>query len=170
MLIIAEKLNELSFDKLMALYAEENMNTGSIRWPEESQWRQVALAEEEFRDYLRQVFFRTAGARYLILEELGRYVCALRLEPYRDGLLLEALETAPDYRRKGYATSLIEAAMQTAAEEKIYAHVDWRNTASLRTHEKCGFAKVLDYAVYIDGSVDSRCCTLCHFPTEKAGE
>lgn len=167
MLIITEKMNELSFGRLMELYAEENLNTGRIRWPEEPQWRQVALAEEEFREFLCQVFFRTAGARYLICEEQGWYVSALRLEPYRDGLLLEALETAPDCRRKGYASGLIQAAILVAAEQKIYAHVDHHNAASLRTHEKCGFIKLLDYAAYIDGSVDSRCCTLCHFPQEK---
>ena len=166
MLIIAEKLNDLSFSRLMELYAEENLTTGRSRWPEEPQWRQAALAEDEFREFLRQVFFRTAGARYLIWEEQGRYVSALRLEPYRDGLLLEALETAPDFRRKGYASGLIQAALGTVPGQKVYAHVDWHNTASLRTHEKCGFTRVFDHAVYIDGSVDSHCCTLCHFPAE----
>jgi len=30
----------------------------------------------------------------------------------------------------------------------------------LRTHEKCGFQRILDYAVYADGSVNDRCYTL----------
>lgn len=75
----------------------------------------AGLAEEDFREYLSQVFFAAEGAAYFILEEAGRYVSALRLEPYEDGLLLEALETAPEERRKGYAAHLI---CETAAHLK----------------------------------------------------
>ena len=35
-----------------------------------------------------------------------------------------------------------------------------RNTPSLRTHSACGFQKIQDSAVYIDGSADSRSVTL----------
>lgn len=162
MLIVAKKLKELAFGKLMEVYIEGNLENGQELWPDEPKNRQLALAEQEFYQYLQQVFFKTDGAQYLIWEENGRYVSALRLEPYRDGLLLEALETAPDLRRKGYAAKLILAALEHAAGAKIYAHVHKRNVPSLRTHEKCGFVKILDYAVYADGSVNDRCFTLCH--------
>lgn len=162
MLIVANKLNELAFGKLMEVYTEDNLENGRDLWPEEPESRQIALAEQEFYQYLQQVFFKTNGAKYLIWEEKGRYVSALRLEPYRDGLLLEALETAPSYRRKGCAAKLVQAALAYAGNVKIYSHVGKKNTASFRTHEKCGFVRILDYAVYADGSVNDRCCTLCH--------
>ena len=164
MLIIAHKLHEFTFGKLMDVYAEGNLENGQDLWPDETESRQIALAEQEFYNYLQQVFFRTNGAQYLIWEENGRYVSALRLEPYQDGLLLEALETLPQARRKGYAVRLIEASLEFVGNAKVYSHVHKQNVASLRTHEKCGFAKVLDYAVYADGSVNDRCCTLCHTP------
>ena len=91
----------------------------------------------------------------------GKYICALRLEPYCDGLLLEALETAPAYRRRGYAEKLILAAIAHFAGKKLYSHVSKRNVPSLCVHEKCGFRRILEYAVYIDGSVNQRSCTLC---------
>lgn len=162
MLKVARKMNELSFSKLMEVYEEGNLENGQNFWPEESQWRQIALAEEAFYDYLRQVFFQTDGASYLIWEEDGRYLSALRLEPYRDGLLLEALETHPKHRQNGHAVRLVSAAVAYAESTKIYSHVGKKNVPSLRTHEKCGFQIVLDYAVYADGSVDDRCCTLVH--------
>ena len=159
MLRIARKMNEFSFGKLMEVYEEGNLENGRDLWPEEPQWRQIALAEQEFYAYLQQVFFKTEGAVYLIWEEGGRYYSALRLEPYRDGLLLEALETMPEHRRKGYAVSLVNAAAAYAGT-RIYSHVSKKNIPSLRTHEKCGFQRILDYAVYADGSVDDRCYTL----------
>lgn len=161
MLIVAKSLKELSFGKLMEIYIEGNLENAQEFWPDEPEGRQIALAEQEFYNYLQQVFFCTPGASYLIWEEEGRYVSALRLEPYQDGLLLEALETAPQHRRRGYAARLVQAALEHAGQVKIYSHVGKRNTASLRTHEKCGFARILEYAVYADGSVNDRCCTLC---------
>ena len=89
------------------------------------------------------------------------YFSALRLEPYEDGLLLEALETAPAHRRKGYAEKLIRA-VQAEFLQKIYSHVSKKNTASLAVHQKCGFRQVLDYAKYIDGSVVRSAVTLCY--------
>lgn len=165
-LIVAKSMRDLFFGKLMDVYAEGNQENGRDLWPDEPEGRQIALAEQEFYQYLQQVFFRTKDARYLILEEDNRYISALRLEPYQDGLLLEALETAPAYRQKGYGAHLMQAAIETVGTTKVYSHVAKRNTASLRTHEKCGFVKILDHAVYADGSVNDVCCTLCHFPDE----
>ena len=107
------------------------------------------------------MFFPTDNAWYCIWDEKGHYVSALRLEPYRDGLLLEALETAPAERRKGYAGKLLQAVQARFAQEKIYSHVSKRNIPSLRTHEVCGFRKIAENAVYADGSVTSRSCTFC---------
>lgn len=160
MLIIAKRLRELSFGSLMKVYAQSSLEWGQKYHPQETPDRQIALGEQDFYDYLNRVFFRTPGAVYAVWAEQGSYVSALRLEPYRDGLLLEALETAPDQRRKGYAKALIQAVLKQAGEGRIYSHVSRRNTASLRTHEICGFVKYLDYAVDIDGSVDPKRVTM----------
>ena len=160
MLIVAKNLREISFGKLMDVYQEGNLENGQDRWPDEPEGRQLALAEEDFYHYLQQVFFKTDGAVYLIWEERGKYVSALRLEPYRDGLLLTALETHPQMRKRGFAKMLVEAALEYVGDVTVYSHVSKKNIASLRTHEKCGFEKILDYAVYADGSVNNRSCTL----------
>ena len=161
MLLIVEKLKDLSFSQLMDVYEEGNRENGEEFWPDLDPAQQMLQAEQEFYQYLRQVFFPTANARYYIWEEKGQYVSALRLEPYRDGMLLEALETAPAQRKKGYAFQLIQAVQAACPEHKIYSHVSKRNAASLGTHEKCGFRRIADHAVYADGSVNSRSYTLC---------
>ena len=101
MLYLARSLSRLHFSSLMAVYAESNRENGREFWPEEPEMRQIQLAEEDFYRYLSQVFFRSPGAVYAVWEENGRYVSALRLEPYRDGLLLEALETARSSGERG---------------------------------------------------------------------
>ena len=161
MLVIAESLRSLNFGQLMEVYEEGNLENGAEFWPDLPQAQQLLNAEQDFYQYLKECFFSTDGAFYALWVANGAYVSALRLEPYQDGLLLEALETAPQHRGRGYATALITAVMQTVGDTKVYSHVSKRNTASLRTHEKCGFHRILDHAVYADGSVLTTSCTLC---------
>ena len=155
-------MKELPFGALMAVYEQSNQENGEEFWPELSAGERLLRAEQEFYQYLQQVFFQTEGAVYYLWEVKSRPVCALRLEPYRDGMLLEALETAPEQRRKGYATALIRAALAQVGTVKIYSHVGKRNEASLKTHIACGFRRISEQAVYADGSVNDRCCTLLY--------
>ena len=161
MLKLATKMEQLKFSCLMEVYVEGNLENGALFHPEASEQLQLMRAEQSFYSYLTQSFFRTPGAVYAIWEEQGKYISALRLEPYEDGLLLEALETAPAYRRKGYAEKLIRS-VQERFPQKIYSHVSKQNRASLKVHQKCGFQQVLDYARYIDDSVARNAVTLCY--------
>ncbi len=162
MLKIAVSMKDLSFSRLMEVYREGNLENGAERWPELSEDRQLLLAEQDVYDYLHETFFRTRGASYAIWEEEGKYRSALRLEPYRDGFLLEALETDPGDRRKGYAEKLIRAVQHRTGGTKIYSHVHKSNVPSLKLHEKCGFRRTMEYAAYIDGSFNHRCCTMVY--------
>lgn len=164
MLLIASSMGELSFGSLMEVYEESNRENGKCLYPEEPEPRRQALVEQRAYDYLRNDFFQTKDARYAVLIEDGRYVSALRLEPYRDGLLMEALETAPGARKQGHATALLRQVQDMLAKEgrgPLYSHVDNKNTPSLSVHARCGFQQVLDYAVYLDGSADRHSRTLC---------
>lgn len=158
MLVFAHKLSELRFSDLMEVYKEGNLENGLDLWPEEPEGQRLLLAEQGFLQYLRECFFTTPGAVYAVWTEAGRYVSALRLEPYRDGMLLEALETAPDSRGRGYASALIRE-MASHYPGKIYSHIHKRNTPSIKVHTKYGFRKIADHAVYVDGSVTHNCCT-----------
>ena len=163
MLHLAATMHQLDFGKLMAVYEEGNRENGRMLFPDLSENLQLLQAEQSFYQYLTESFFPLPGAVYAIWTENGCYLSALRLEPYKDGLLLEGLETAPAFRKQGYATRLIQA-VQQKLPEKIYAHVHKRNKASLAVHQKCGFQVLYDYARYIDGSVASNAYTLCYQP------
>lgn len=161
MLAVIKNLKELNFRQLMEVYEEGNLENARDMFPYEPESQWLLLAEQSFYQYLKDCFFPTAGAFYAVWEVGGQYVSALRLEPYRDGLLIEALETAPALRRLGYASALLRAVMEMAGDQKLYSHVSKRNTPSLRTHEACGFHRILEHAVYADGSVLMSCCTFC---------
>ena len=161
MLRIFTSLRDIRFGELMEVYADSNEEKASD-WPGLPRGYALTLAEQDFRQYLQEVFFSTPDAVCAVWEENGKYVSALRLEPYKDGLLLEGLETHPAHRKKGYAAALIAAVQQHFGAVKLYSHVNKRNTASLKTHEKCGFRHWSDHAVYINGSVDHRCHTLLY--------
>lgn len=162
MLYLATKLQQLNFTQLMEVYAEGNRENGALMYPELSEAQQILNAEQTFYQYLAESFFSAPGAVYAVWVERGVYVSALRLEQYEDGLLLEALETHPQFRRQGYAEKLIRV-VQEHFPLRIYSHVSKRNVASRAVHEKCGFCQVLDYAKYIDGSVARKAVTL-RFP------
>lgn len=156
-------MQELNTEQLMAVYRESNRENGKEFFPNHTPDMQLILAEEGFLDYLRQDFFRQSGALYCLWSDEGRYQSALRLEPYADGLLLQALETAPNARRKGYARSLMEATLhylrQTDAQA-VYSHVSKRNLPSLNLHKVCGFTVHSDSATYLDGTVTQSSFTL----------
>lgn len=161
-------LQELDFQQLMQVYNESNQLCGGANHKGFDEPQQVLHAEQDFYDFLRNCFF-DGTSFYAVLTCDGRYVSAVRLEKFMDGLLLEALETAPDCRRQGYATLLLHCVQKYAAQigkTKIYAHVYRRNRASISLHKKCGFSEVLDHAVFIDGSVSwdaiTLCCKLCN--------
>lgn len=157
--MIANSLRQLNFSALMTVYAEGNRENGQLWYPELSPQEQLLQVEQGFYEFLREEFFRSADERYWILEEQGIYLSALRLCPFRDGLLVEALETAEEYRGRGFAYSLVREVLMQNPGRKIYSHIGKRNTASLRLHEKCGFRRISDSAVYLDGSVTDRSFT-----------
>lgn len=160
MLTIITSMKELSFSKLMEVYIEENQRTGHA----------LVQAEQDFYSYLRESFFQTPGAVYCVWQVGDAYVSALRLEPYRDGMLLAALETAPDRRNQGYAKLLVNAVLCRLGDfgcGKIYTHISNDNAPSITVHEGCGFRRELDYAVYIDGSVSHRAGTYVYISPEN---
>lgn len=160
---IVRKRSELDFDALMAVYIEGNRENGAEKYPDLSESEQLRRAEMDFYDYL-QDFFREKYAFYAILENEEKAVCALRCEPFRDGFLVEALETKPDCRRRGFAVRLLREVASFLADRPLYSHVSKHNTASLRAHESAGFKVLCDYAVYVDGTVSQRAVTMCRMP------
>ena len=149
---IFRDLRHLQFSKLLDVYSE------SLYSACHSNQKRLD-AEQDFYAYLR-VFFQSGF--YAVWEEDDRYISALRLEPYQGGLLLEAVETAPDFRKQGFAKKLLNAVLEYIREKEtfpVYSHVAKDNLPSLGLHKACGFTRIAEFAVYIDGSVRQNSCT-----------
>ena len=159
MLKIFQSLNAMSFGKLMTVYEEGNVDNAAEFYGQMDRNAGILQAEQDFYAYLDDCFFRTEGAFYAVWVEKGEYVSALRLEPYHDGYLLEALETAPAHRRMGFAVKLMTTVLADISVP-VYSHVSKDNVASLRCHRACGFVKVSDKAEMIDGKVSDSHFTL----------
>ncbi len=147
---------DLDFEELVEVCQEDILTHGRLHYPNESTTEQLRLAEVDFADYLRNVFFRQKGSAYCILVNEGKYISAARLEPYEDGYLLTALITRVDYRRMGYGRQLLLDLMTDCVANgrlPIYSHIANRNVVSYSLHLQCGFRVLKDTATYLDGSV-----------------
>ena len=163
MLKIISHFSQLDFSQLMNVYEQSNSENARMRNSNMTENERYLRHIEGFYTYLRESFFRSPDCVYAVWAPQERYVSALRLEPYRDGLLLEALETAPQERGKGYATALLRALADylcTTQWDTVYSHVGKKNRSSLAVHAACGFERILEHAVFVDGSVSHNSCTL----------
>ncbi len=101
------------------------------------------FVENEFLNYLETEFFSKEENACWILEIDGIWVSALRLFYIREGeYYIEALETHPDYRKRGYGSQLILEMLEALKKRGTFVVSDMvskKNTASLNTHKKCGF-------------------------------
>lgn len=79
---------------------------------------------------------------YYVLGKDNMPISAARLSKINDFYYLEALETPPQYRKKGYASELLNEMITHLHQQgsvDIRDCVSKTNTASLATHKKCGF-------------------------------
>lgn len=134
MLTVAKSMGQLWFSQLAEVYETETLE-----------------AEQALYDFLRHDFFPNGIC--CLWEEKGRYVAALRLQPWKDGWLLEGLQTHRAHRSKGYAKALVLASLENVNTQKVYVHIQRQNAASIALHTACGFRKIWNYATYLDGSV-----------------
>lgn len=141
MLKIIRTMKELEFGKLLQVYDESCVTLD---------------AQGDFYEYLRQVFFKTPGAVYCVWQEGETYVSALRLEPYRNGLILSGLETAVVFRRHGFAGALVDAVIAEFGDAWIYSHINHGNHPSRAIHLRRGFRQISECAVFLDGSATDR--------------
>ncbi len=138
--------------RLMDLYAESTMENTDYFYPDVTDKKfALRMAEANYLSYIRNEFLPAEGTSYMILKNDDIWVSALRLYRMSPGLYyIQALETHPAHRRKGHASKLLELLIDSLKAEgpfRLYDCVNKKNTASLKTHYKCGFRVVSDTAV-----------------------
>ena len=155
MLKIIKTMKDLDMKQIYSVYEESIALAGKQDYPNEVDGMRILLAEQDaYSSWLQ--FFRDPNAICALWTSDGTYRSALRLDRYRDGYLLNSLETVPAARGNGSATALINAVIQylkVKQVHKVYSHIDKSNVASIAVHTSCGFKRISDHAVYLDGSV-----------------
>lgn len=150
MLEIIHSIKKLDIAQLMYVYTQSNSESGDI----------LQTEQDFYWDLLD--FFAQSGTFYAVWHADDMYASAVRVEAYRDGYIIAGLETAPTARNKGYAKKLITAVIDHLPKScKLYSHVDKKNIPSIAVHTACGFERILEHAVYLDGSVLPSSCTFC---------
>ncbi len=144
MLHVFFRYEDLDADKLMEVYAEGNTENARELYPELPPAAGLRRAEEDFLQFLREEFFTRPGPAYYVLEEDGIWRSALRLNRLEEGLYyLEALETRPEDRRRGFALRLLREVLAALRGRglpfRLCDCVAKDNRPSLRVHELCGF-------------------------------
>lgn len=160
MLLRLTELPDGDIPKLMAIYAEGNRENAEYFYPELPLLEGIAREEEKFVAMLRETFFPKPGNAVYVLESEEQWVAALRLTQMEDFYYLEALETRPDQRKKGYGKALLKAVcseLSVRGAVMIRDCVYKRNQASLQTHLAAGFVIERETGIeYPGGTIDER--------------
>ena len=163
MLRIFTSLHGVSYRELMDVYEESILHSGKNLLPRGDANAQRLEGEQSLYDYMENVFFSADEAILALWEENGSYCCALRAEPFEDGFLINALETRPDRRQKGYAKALLTRVvsyLKEKSEKPVYSHIHMDNKASRCLHEGVGFvAHPEKVTILLDGSKAPDCIT-----------
>jgi ribosomal protein S18 acetylase RimI-like enzyme len=145
----------------MEVYRQTNQKNAAEEYAYMETEQGILEAEQDHYAFLSE-FFRLPQTFLALWVSEGVYKAALRVEPYADGVLIEGVETAPDSRGKGFGTLVLKNTLNylvANGADKVYSHIAKDNLASINLHEACGFRKLTDYAIFVDGSVDQRSFT-----------
>ncbi len=155
MLTIIRSTDPFPYHSIMQIYEESIIRDGQLRYARYSSERQKIEAEQDLYQYLKDAFFRQADAFLALWTVEGQAASALRMEPYQDGFLLNALETSPAHRNRGYASCLIKemlAYFRTLSDLPVYSHIDQNNLPSMKVHQKAGFVFLNPGATQLNGT------------------
>jgi len=152
------------------VYPEACTENASDKHPELTDLT-AAIKEEEdyFVEFLKR-FFAQEQNTYFVLELDNQWVSALRLTKVNDFYYMEALATAPERRKKGYAAQLINeviAQLSQLGPVTIRSNVNKKNEASLATHRKCGFVVEEENGInYLSGEQRDYLYGMLYMPTK----
>lgn len=150
-LLVLNRFEEVDERQFLNIFKESSVENAGKWYPELEEAEALQQYENGFIGYMRTDFWREGG-KLFILSDGNDYVCSLRLfEKAPQEYYLEALETNPSFRLKGYAKELLFQLQQYLKKRHndyvITAHVAKTNAASLNTHRAAGFIVTADYVV-----------------------
>lgn len=144
-MLVLRRIEEIQGEKFHPIYEESNRENIPFFFPDcRDEQEGLKKVEEGFLSYLREDFF-PRGAVCLIETEGECWVSAARLYEIGEGkYFLEALETRPDCRGRGFGYRLLTHMtehLRIHGEIEIRTNVASDNQSSLKVHEKAGFLR-----------------------------
>lgn len=143
MLLVFETMNEDEMLRMVqGVYREACLDNARWHHPDCADLSEAIREQEQgFVEFLKE-FLAEERNQYFLWEDAGEWVSALRLTKLDGFYYLEALETAPEHRKKGYGAKLMQAVaeyLQKHGPVVIRDNVSKKNVPSLELHKKCGF-------------------------------
>ena len=143
-LLIFHDLSNLNWTQLFAVYRESSTENAAEWYPDLPKEEALAKYEEGFQNYLLGDFGAEHGTLF-VLEKDGVYRSALRLLPQnQNAFLIEALETHPKDREKGFGKRILQETMLYLHRHypgcTVCSHVSQKNIISIQTHRAAGFS------------------------------
>ena len=167
MLFVIQSPEELDVPKILAIYRESSLENCQGMYPAETAAASLEQYEAGYAGFMREEFFAQPGRLWMVEIADGLWVSALQLLPFEgpNTWRIEALETHPDHRRRGYAARLLAETIryleETHGAVTLLSDVGKRNTASLRTHLRGGFVREKETWTE-DGVTNERRCTMAY--------
>ena len=110
---------------------------------------EILMAEKrnelyDYHEFMKEFFSNQTRKQIVIINKKENIiVSALRIiDLGNQRWLLEAVETALEYRQKGYGIELVKGMIKEVERnggKYIYANISEKNIGSQKMHEKCGF-------------------------------
>ena len=96
------------------------------------------------RPWRREIWheeLKSSSSTYLVLEEDGKVLAQVGVKRVADELHVMTLAVRPEYRRRGYARTLLEAALAAHPDaHRAYLEVRPSNNAARTLYDSLGFA------------------------------
>ncbi len=150
-LLTFHHLNQDDLGRIMPVYFESNRRNYPLFFPAcTNDVEGIRLADEAHGEYLNREFLSNPHNACYVLTVDGAWVSALRLYGLDAFYYLEALETMPKYRGRGYARQLLQQLINRLEQNgaiMICDSVEKSNAASLAVHRASGFMIEHDEAV-----------------------
>ena len=169
MLLVWTSTDGLDREQFSAVYRGSALENCREMYPEEHT-PQAALAryEQEHLAYMDGPFFQEErGLLFILASREGRYRAAVKLYPWQGERRwhIEALETRPEDRGKGYGTQVLRemiARLEQDGPVTLRSEVGNGNASSLHAHLKAGFRQRAEPVTERDGSVNDRQCIMVY--------
>lgn len=125
------------------------------RWYKDEETRKAsfnseAVSYDSHRDWFARSLADTGRFIYIAEDENKNKIGMVRLDKINEAAAELSINIAPEQRGKGYGKSLIDQACLAyplaAGAILFVAQVKKYNAASVRTFEKAGFRKIIEYA------------------------